>query len=96
MSSQVNQHHVLTPQAPASTAWTRSGSADLPDDVHRRRRVSRRPSFAEPPNPAAAWVPTVDEPHATVVRLSRPRADLVVQTTADRCLSISHPKEQQR
>jgi pantothenate kinase len=46
--------------------------------VRATRLVARHVAFGKPPAEAAAWVDTVDEPNARLVRASMVRADLVV------------------
>lgn len=48
------------------------------DDVRRRRLVERHVEHGRTPEAAAAWVRTVDEPNAELVRTCLARADLVV------------------
>jgi pantothenate kinase len=49
------------------------------DDVERvRRLVARHELFGKSHDAAVAWVATVDEPNAALVRSTRDRADVVV------------------
>ena len=47
-------------------------------EVRTRRLVARHIEFGKPPDVAAAWVASVDEPNAAFVRATFGRADLVV------------------
>ena len=68
--------------------WRRVG--DLLDEawyvetdpsVRLARLVARHEEFGKSPERARAWVATVDEPNAALIRSTRPRADLVVRLT---------------
>ena len=67
---------------------------DVPPDVRRQRLVERRLSSGETPSRADSWVRHVDQPNASLVELTRNRADRLVHVTAGGGLSFSHPKEQ--
>lgn len=51
---------------------------DLADDERRERLVRRHVQFGKSPVEAAAWVESVDEPNALVIRKTRSRADLLI------------------
>jgi pantothenate kinase len=50
----------------------------LRDDVRSARLLARHVAFGKPPDAAAAWVASVDEPNAALIEATRVRADLVV------------------
>jgi pantothenate kinase len=50
--------------------------------VRTARLVARHVAFGKPPDVAAAWVETVDEPNARLVRSTMGRADLIVEEVA--------------
>ncbi len=50
----------------------------LRDDVRFERLLARHVAFGKPPEAAAAWVASVDEPNAALIEATRGRADLVV------------------
>jgi len=54
---------------------------DCPDEVRRRRLVSRHVAFGKTPAEAEAWVSRVDHANAVLVAQSRDRADRVVSTS---------------
>jgi len=49
------------------------------DGVRLRRLVARHEEFGKSPDHARAWVASVDEPNAALIRSTRDRADLVVR-----------------
>ncbi|HET9944805.1 MAG TPA: nucleoside/nucleotide kinase family protein [Actinomycetes bacterium] len=51
---------------------------DVDDDDRVRRLVARHELYGKPHDAAVAWVASVDEPNAELVRSTRDRADLVV------------------
>ena len=51
---------------------------DVDDEERVRRLVARHELFGKAHDAAVAWVATVDEPNAALVRSTRDRADLVV------------------
>ena len=51
---------------------------DVDDEERVRRLVARHELFGKAHDAAVAWVATVDEPNAELVRSTRERADLVV------------------
>lgn len=53
---------------------------DLADDERRRRLIARHVRFGKAPDDAARWVAEVDERNARLVRATRDRADVVVET----------------
>ena len=50
-------------------------------EVRTARLVARHVEFGKPPERAAAWVATVDDPNAAFVRSTFARADLVIDGT---------------
>ena len=58
---------------------TETWFVDVDDEERVRRLVARHEAFGKPHDAAVAWVATVDEPNADLVRASRPHADLVVR-----------------
>jgi pantothenate kinase len=50
----------------------------LRDDVRAERLLARHVAFGKPPDAAAAWVASVDEPTAALIEATRERADLLV------------------
>jgi len=58
-------------------AW----AVEVDPDRRTERLVARHILFGKPPETAAAWVATVDEPNAAFVRATFGRADLVIRGT---------------
>jgi pantothenate kinase len=50
----------------------------LRDDIRAERLLARHVAFGKPPDAAAAWVASVDEPNAALIEATRSNADLVV------------------
>ncbi|MGI6879691.1 nucleoside/nucleotide kinase family protein [Microbacterium sp. gxy059] len=51
---------------------------DPPEELRRERLVARHVEFGRTPDEAEAWVASVDEPNAVLIRATRARADAVV------------------